>query len=326
MGARQLNQVAKLIKLDVNTLKTERATYLTSLNGWDGHGATHMTTLETKFAQMNSAISDFVKEMKSQNLWENVVLVTSSDFGRTITPNSAGGTDHAWGNHHFVCGGTVQGGRVQGKYPYSLLEGSELDVGRGRIIPEFSWESMWHPVSSWFGIDDEQMSYVLPNWKRFESKLIPQDQMFEMKKGENDKEEEEEGRSPMLTTKADPKTEQTNKPVSTNVPQPQSTPTLIDSSSILTTKADPEIEQTNKPVSANVTQPQSTPTLIDSSPILTTKADPGIEQTNKPVSANVPQPQSTPTLIEIVDGVTRAHLWYGALGMTLMLSKNIEFK
>ena len=134
--ARQLNQVAKLIKLDVNTLKTERATYLTSLNGWDGrcfvlvdqnetmatylivkhlthkdifvdecdlsncfyrctgHGATHMTTLETKFAQMNSAISDFVKEMKSQNLWENVVLVTSSDFGRTITPNSAGGTDH----------------------------------------------------------------------------------------------------------------------------------------------------------------------------------------------------------------------------------------
>ena len=43
---------------------------------------------------MNSAISDFVKEMKSQKLWENVVLVTSSDFGRTITPNSAGGTDH----------------------------------------------------------------------------------------------------------------------------------------------------------------------------------------------------------------------------------------
>lgn len=34
--ARQLNQVAKLIKLDVNTLKTERAAYLTSLGGWDG--------------------------------------------------------------------------------------------------------------------------------------------------------------------------------------------------------------------------------------------------------------------------------------------------
>ena len=34
--ARQLEQVAKLIKLDVNTLKNERAAYFTSLGGWDG--------------------------------------------------------------------------------------------------------------------------------------------------------------------------------------------------------------------------------------------------------------------------------------------------
>ena len=54
--------------------------------------------------------------------------------------------DVAWGNHHFVCGGSVQGGRVQGKYPDSLLEGSELDVGRGRIIPEFSWEVGFHNI------------------------------------------------------------------------------------------------------------------------------------------------------------------------------------
>ena len=43
---------------------------------------------------MNSAIKDFIQEMKAQDLWEHVVLVTASDFGRTITPNSAGGTDH----------------------------------------------------------------------------------------------------------------------------------------------------------------------------------------------------------------------------------------
>ena len=46
----------------------------------------------------------------------------------------------AWGNNHFVCGGAVQGGRVLGTYPDSLLAGSKLDVGRGRIIPEYSWE------------------------------------------------------------------------------------------------------------------------------------------------------------------------------------------
>lgn len=278
--ARQLNQVAKLIKLDVNTLKTERATYLTSLNGWDGHGATHMATLETKFAQMNSAISDFVKEMKSQKLWENVVLVTSSDFGRTITPNSAGGTDHAWGNHHFVCGGSVQGGRVQGKYPDSLLEGSELDVGRGRIIPEFSWESMWHPVASWFGIDNEQMSYVLPNWKRFESKLIPQAQMFDVKDGSKD--EDNAGSDAVPTTKKGSGFE-----------------------SVLTTKQDAGDEvvlTTNQQHEGDET-------------VLTTQPVAKIEQTTQPGSTG---PSQTPSIVSI-DAVSRAHVWGGALGIILMM-------
>ena len=34
--ASQLNQVAKLIKLDANTLETERSACLTELGGWDG--------------------------------------------------------------------------------------------------------------------------------------------------------------------------------------------------------------------------------------------------------------------------------------------------
>ena len=34
--AQQLEQVAKLIRLDVNTLKNERAAYFTQLGGWDG--------------------------------------------------------------------------------------------------------------------------------------------------------------------------------------------------------------------------------------------------------------------------------------------------
>merc|ERR1711934_660106 len=101
--ARQLEQVAKLIKVDVNKLENERAAYFTVLGGWDGHGSTHMASLESKFAQMNSAIKDFVAELKFQKVWDNVVLVTASDFGRTLTPNSAGGTDHAWGNNHFIC-------------------------------------------------------------------------------------------------------------------------------------------------------------------------------------------------------------------------------
>merc|ERR1712157_378085 len=152
--------------------------------------------------------------------------------GRTITPNSAGGTDHAWGNNHFICGGALHGGRVQGKYPDSLLEGSPLDVGRGRIIPEYSWESMWHPLASWFGINEQQMSYVLPNWKRFEDKLIPKDHMFNPNKEPKDNgcKSDCRGSSRTTTPKTTPKTSPTTTPKTSDTtsgkttPKPKTTP------------------------------------------------------------------------------------------------------
>ena len=44
---------------------------------------------------------------------QKVTAFTSSEFGRTLMPNSSGGTDHAWGSHHFIVGGAVVGGNVR---------------------------------------------------------------------------------------------------------------------------------------------------------------------------------------------------------------------
>ena len=41
---------------------------------------------------------------------------TASDFSRSCTTNGDG-TDHAWGNHHFILGGAVRGGDLYGQYP-----------------------------------------------------------------------------------------------------------------------------------------------------------------------------------------------------------------
>jgi uncharacterized protein (DUF1501 family) len=35
---------------------------------------------------------------------QNVTTFTESDFSRTFQPTSGGGSDHAWGSHHFVLG------------------------------------------------------------------------------------------------------------------------------------------------------------------------------------------------------------------------------
>ena len=45
---------------------------------------------------MNYALEEFVAELKAQGTFDNVVIVTHSDFARTLTPNSNAGTDHGW--------------------------------------------------------------------------------------------------------------------------------------------------------------------------------------------------------------------------------------
>jgi hypothetical protein len=45
---------------------------------------------------VNYALEEFVAELKAQGTFDNVVIVTHSDFARTLTPNSNAGTDHGW--------------------------------------------------------------------------------------------------------------------------------------------------------------------------------------------------------------------------------------
>ncbi len=68
------------------------------------------------FRIANSALDDFIVALKEENLWESTVVVMGSDFGRSMNPNSNGGTDHAWGGNYFMAGGSVKGGQILGRY------------------------------------------------------------------------------------------------------------------------------------------------------------------------------------------------------------------
>ena len=48
---------------------------------------------------------------------EDIVLVTMSEFGRTVAENGNAGTDHGHGSLMMVLGGPVQGGKVYGQWP-----------------------------------------------------------------------------------------------------------------------------------------------------------------------------------------------------------------
>ena len=77
------------------------------------------------------------------------------------------GSDHAWGGNYFMLGGQVRGGRVVGKYPNDLTKDSPLNAGansRVRFMPTTSWDSVWHGIVQWFGVETEdELDYCLPN-------------------------------------------------------------------------------------------------------------------------------------------------------------------
>jgi len=178
---RQLYQVARLIKAHSSPgRKAERDFFFVQSNNWDHHNNL-IEGFREKMGEVNGAIEGFVEELKLQGNFDKVVLITASDFGRTLTFNGVG-TDHGWGGNHMIIGGSIRGGQIFNKFPSSFdVRRSEYLTDRGRVIPEYPWESMMVPVAQWMGVAESDISTaVFPNLRNFdrERHIIPCTSLF----------------------------------------------------------------------------------------------------------------------------------------------------
>eukprot|EP00931_Biecheleriopsis_adriatica_P094337 TRINITY_DN679_c0_g1_i6.p1 TRINITY_DN679_c0_g1~~TRINITY_DN679_c0_g1_i6.p1 ORF type:complete len:3274 (-),score=593.17 TRINITY_DN679_c0_g1_i6:142-9879(-) len=173
-GMNELKQVARLIA-SRNVRKSDRDFFFLGFGGFDMH--TNLApSLANRFRTMNTGITAFVNEMKAQGVWENVVFATQSDFARTLDPNANKGTDHGWAGNHFVLSGAVEGGRVYNDFHASLAAGNRADVGRGRLIPEYPYESYMVPIAKWLGIQSSsQLDKAFPNLRNFNNSHLISD-------------------------------------------------------------------------------------------------------------------------------------------------------
>lgn len=120
-----LRQIAQLIKADVGL---EIA--FTDIGGWDTHvnqgsGRGQLANLLQPFSVAIAALyQDLGQRM------DDVVVLTMSEFGRTVRENGNRGTDHGHANAMFVMGNSVRGGKVYGRWPGlkddQLFEGRDL--------------------------------------------------------------------------------------------------------------------------------------------------------------------------------------------------------
>jgi len=122
-----LKQIAQLIKAGVGL---EIA--FTDVGGWDTHAGEGgaQGQLANDLRSFAGAIAAFTKDLGSR--MGDVVLVTMSEFGRTVRENGNRGTDHGHGNVMLILGGGVKGGKVYGEWrgltPEQLFEGRDLAV------------------------------------------------------------------------------------------------------------------------------------------------------------------------------------------------------
>ena len=181
---RELQNVASVILARAHGGRDkEREVFFVSANGFDSHFESMVpgSGCYQKTAEIDGAIKKFEEEMKAEGIWDDIVIVSSSDFGRKLKGNG-GGTDHGWAGHSFIAGGSIRGKQILGKYPSRLDDSSEQNVfnSGGRFIPTTPWESLWGPVARWFGVDEDQMMDVLPNAGNFpENVLFEKDVLFE---------------------------------------------------------------------------------------------------------------------------------------------------
>jgi cullin-associated NEDD8-dissociated protein 1 len=178
---RQLKMAARMIKVGIAE-GTERSAFMTASHGYDTHSAAEDEEgpiLTRLMGEVDEALGAFVAEMKLLGLWDQVVIMSISDFGRALKGNSGAGTDHAWGGNNVILGGALNGSKIFGEYPPTLTLGEGRDIGHGRLVPTMGWEGMWSPIFEWFGVDQESMHEVLPNMKNFPSSaLIQANELF----------------------------------------------------------------------------------------------------------------------------------------------------
>ena len=118
-----LRQTAQLIKAGVGL-----EVAFTDVGGWDTHvnEGNQQGQLSNLLRQFSGAIAALYTDLGQR--MDDVVIVTMSEFGRTVKENGNRGTDHGHANAMFVVGNTVRGGKVYGNWPG--LKNDQLHEGR----------------------------------------------------------------------------------------------------------------------------------------------------------------------------------------------------
>ncbi len=120
-----LLQIGQLVKAQVGL-----EVAFTDIDGWDTHvnQGNARGQLALRLQDFSSGLAALATDLGKQ--MDDVVILTMSEFGRTVRENGNRGTDHGHANAMLLLGNSVRGGKVHGLWPglknEQLYEGRDL--------------------------------------------------------------------------------------------------------------------------------------------------------------------------------------------------------
>ncbi len=141
-----LKTIASLIYSEINT-----KVYYVSLGSFDTH-INQEGQQNRLFTEMNDAIKAFVKDLKEQHRFEDVLLFTFSEFGRRVQQNASNGTDHGTANNMFMISGGLKQKGVLNAMP------DLNDLNEGDLKYNVDFKNVYATVlNKWLKADDKSI-------------------------------------------------------------------------------------------------------------------------------------------------------------------------
>lgn len=140
--ANDLKQISELITADTGT-----QVYYASLGGFDTH-ASQKNRQQRLLSTYAEGVAALVKDLKANGLFNDVLIMTFSEFGRRLKQNGSGGTDHGTASNVLFMSGALKSAGFYNPAPdLSTLDGGDL-------VHQIDFRRCYATVlDGWLGVD-----------------------------------------------------------------------------------------------------------------------------------------------------------------------------
>lgn len=145
-AGKSLQTIASLIFSDIDT-----KVYYLSLGSFDTH-VNQGAQQQRLFTEMNNALRAFVTDLKRNDRFNDVLITTFSEFGRRVSQNASGGTDHGTANNMFFIGGGLKRKGILNPLP------DLNDLSDGDLKYQVDFKSVYATIlKNWLNADDKKI-------------------------------------------------------------------------------------------------------------------------------------------------------------------------